>query len=215
MDERIAGKIERFFGTYPLKNYKRGQILIYAGEDPPGIIYLVKGEVRQYDIISNGDEVEVNAYKPPAFFPMSWAITKIPNEYFFEAKTNISVRVAPATKTVAFIHDNPDVALNLLARLYSGINGMQRRMVLLMGGSAQSRTVFELIVACRRFGKPHPDGKQVDLTEKELGARAGLTRETVSRQLKKLADQKLIIRSYKHILVPDVTKLEEYIKTSL
>lgn len=215
MDTLIVNKIKHFFADYPVKNYKKGQILIYAGEDPPGIIYLAKGEVRQYDILHNGDEVEVNAFKSPTFFPMAWAITQTSNEYFFEAKTNITVRVAPADKTVAFIRENPDVTFNLLSRLYSGTNGMQRRMVLLMGGSAESRTIFELIIACRRFGKDHPNGKMVDLTETELAAKAGLSRETVSRQLKKLVAEKLIDRTYKHILVPDVTKLEEYIKPSL
>ena len=46
MNEDIAKSIEKFFSHYPLKRFKKGQILIYGGDDPAGIFHLVSGKVR-------------------------------------------------------------------------------------------------------------------------------------------------------------------------
>jgi CRP-like cAMP-binding protein len=79
----VTKKVEQFFSRYPLKQYDKGEILILADEDPKYIYNLVEGHVREYDISYRGDEIVVNVFKPPAFFPMSWPIAKTPNRYFF------------------------------------------------------------------------------------------------------------------------------------
>lgn len=209
MDDLVASKIKDFFGRYRLRRFKKGQILIYAGDEPPGIFHLVDGEVRQYDIAHNGDEVVVNVFKPPAFFPMSWAINKTPNEYFFETSTEVALRMAPAEEVVAFLKANPDVTYNLLSRLYRGTDGLLRRITYLMKGNARTRTALELIIACKRFGTQQKDGCEITIPESELAARAGLTRETVSRELHKLHEEGLITIGHRSIIVKDLDLLEK------
>ena len=215
MDEVIAKKVEDFFNQYPLRQFKKGQILVYGGDEPPGILHLIKGEVRQYDITSSGDEVVVNVFNPPAFFPMTWAINKTPNEYFFETSTDVSLRMAPAKDTVKFLKTNPDVTYNLLSRLYFGTNGLLRRMTHLMKGTAHSRTVLELIIACKRFSKKQKSGYVVAISEGELAARSGLTRETISRELHKLHEKGLITISHKNIVVKSLSRLEKELGSSI
>src|SRR3990167_34233 len=97
MEPSVASKVEAFFGRFLLKQAGVDEVLIRAGEDPPGIFYLVSGQVKEYDISGQGNEVVVNVYKPPAFFPMSWAINQTPNRYFFETITPaLSVRRRPS-----------------------------------------------------------------------------------------------------------------------
>jgi len=142
MPSQVANKIERFFSNYPLKHYRKGELLILADEDPKHIFHLTTGQVREYDISEKGDEIVVNVFKPPAFFPMSWAINKTPNRYFFEAAADVTARLAPPDEALAFLKTNPDVMFDLLSRLYIGSNGLLRRMAHLMGGSARSRLIF-------------------------------------------------------------------------
>src|SRR5690349_1002876 len=103
MNSVVAQKIETFFGDFPLRNYPAGQILVHAHDDPGHIFHLVEGRVKQYDISYRGDEVVLNTFKPPAFFPMSHAMNRSPNNYFFEAETDISLHLAPIEATLAFI----------------------------------------------------------------------------------------------------------------
>ena len=204
--------VKEFFSQYPHKVYKKGQILIYGGDDPEDVFYITKGTVKQYDIGKNGDEVVVNVFKPFAFFPMSWAINRQHNPYFFEAETDIELYRAPADAAVSFIKTHPDVMFDLLSRLYSGTDGLQRRMAHLMGGTAETRLVFELVVQCKRFGKDlGKDGISLLTTDSSLAEKTGLTRETVSRELSKLAKQSLLTRQGRFILIPSITSLENHL----
>lgn len=210
MIDDVATKIDDFFARYPVRTYSKGQILVMAG-DKVGYVYnLVEGKVKQYDVTYRGDEVILNIFKPPAFFPMSLAINKAENPYIYEADTALKLRQAPADEAVAFIKDNPDVMFDLLSRVYRGADGLLGRMTHLMGSSAKSRLIYELLLEGRRFGKLGKDGScTIDISEKDLGARAGLSRETVSRELHKLKAEKLVTLGPKHIGITSLPKLEK------
>jgi CRP/FNR family transcriptional regulator, cyclic AMP receptor protein len=205
----VTDKIETFFSAYPLQQYEKGHLLVRAGDNPPGVMYLVSGEVRQYDITKQGDEIVVNVFKPSAFFPMSWALNQSPNDYFFEAASDVSLRLAPAEAAVALLEDNPDILLDLLRRVYKGTDGLLRRLAHSLGGTAQSRLVFELVVQSKRFGQPQRDGGVLlPLRETEIAARAGLSRETVSRCMKNLKKAGLLDVTPDGIMVTSIDKLE-------
>lgn len=216
MEADTQNKIEQFFSSYPSADYKKGEVIIQAYDSPTKIIHLLEGQIEQYDISPAGEKVIVNIFKPPAFFPMSWAINKTENDYFFEAATDISVKLAPPDDVVKFLKSNPDVMLDLLARVYSGVDGVLRRMAHLMGGTANTRLLYELINQARRFGQIEADGRIVlKLNERELANRAGLTRETVSRSLSNLGKKELIIKNRQELQIPNLEKLEEFLGKDL
>lgn len=202
-------EVDAFFSAYPLRSFPKGHILVHAGDSPSGVFHIVSGKVRQYDISDRGDEIVVNIFKPPAFFPMSWAINRGDNHYFFEAMTDIEIRQAPAEDTVNFLKSHPDVMYDLLARLYSGVDGIQQRMTHLMGGSARSRVIFELLLEYRRFGVPQNDStRRLSINETQLAQNAGLTRETVNRELAKLKKQKLVTYHENTLIISDSNALQ-------
>jgi len=210
MDEQVAHKINAFFAKYPERQFDGGHLLASANEELPGIIHLIDGQVRQYDISTQGNEVVVNVFKPPAFFPMSWAMTHTPNRYFFETSSPVRAHIVPSEDAIQFLRDNPDVTFDLLSRVYSGLEGLQRRMAHLMGGTARTRVLYELITEAKRFGKQRPNGEYViDMHEDELARRAGLTRETVNREMMALKRAKLVSVDHKQLIICDLPLLEQ------
>jgi CRP-like cAMP-binding protein len=193
MTADIATKIDNFFTQYPKRSYPKGQILVFAEESPEHIFYMVAGKVRQYAISYRDDEVIVNIFKAPAFFPMSWAINRTTNHYFYKTETESKLHIAPPDDALKFLEANPDVALDLLSRVYHGAEGLMGRLVHLMSGTARSRLIYELIVEARRFGKLNDAASyELSLSEVDLAARSGLSRETVNRAMRRLKDQKLV-----------------------
>lgn len=210
MDQGVKQKVRLFFAAYPLETFDKKQILVYANEAPRGVMYLVEGQVRQYDITSQGEEIVVNVFQTPAFLPMSWAITGIKNRYFYEAASPVTVHIAPPADVVGFVQANPGVMFDLLSRVYSGLEGMQRRMAHLMGGTARTRVAYELLIECKRFGMQLPDGSfLVNIHEEELARRAGLSRETANRELSKLKHDKLLNVSHKQLVIQSLELLEQ------
>ncbi len=203
-------KTEAFFAQQRHRHYDKGQVMIHAGDAPGYIFYLKEGIVRKYDVSYRGDEIVVNVFKPGSFFPMSWAINNSDNQYFYQASTPVEVYLGSPEATLAFIKDNPDVLLDLLSRVYAGTDGMLRRMVHLMGGSAKGRLMYELLIESRRFGKKSADGACVmTITETELAARTGLSRETVNREFRKLINSKMLIVAAGKITIHDMSSFED------
>lgn len=182
----VSDTVSKFFGSYPTQTFAKGDVLIQADIQLKAVYYIVSGQVVQYDVLPSGDRAVVNVFKAPAFFPMSLAISGEPSQYIFEAFTDLTVRKAPAGDVVQFLRDNNEVLFDLLSRVYSGTDGLQRRMVYLMGNDARRRLLLELAISAERFGEKRSDGVFIAMHEGELATRVGLARETASRALKAL-----------------------------
>jgi CRP/FNR family transcriptional regulator, cyclic AMP receptor protein len=216
MDAAVAGKITAFFASYRRADFDKGHIIVHAEEEPAGVFYLITGRVNQYDISPTGAEVVVNIFKPPAFFPISWAMNHTPNHYFFEAATDVTMHMAPPEDVVTFLKDNPDVTFDLLSRVYRGTDGLLRRMAHLMGGDAKSRLVFELLNAAYRFGDPQSDGSVLlPVAESDLAKYAGMARETVNRIMHGLKTEGLVQVTRAGVRIPDTKRLEALLGVDL
>lgn len=208
MDNAILQKIDAYFTQFKHQAYKKGEILIRADDIPSGVFYLKEGHVREYAISKKGDELVINVFKPVAFFPMSWAINDTPNAYFYEAMTDVEVWRASKKDVVRFIKDNPDVLYDLMSRVYKGVDGILTRMTYLMSGNAYARLATELLIYAKRFGKGQ-NIIEIDISEKDLAAQSGMTRETVSREIKILKDKNLVVHNKNKLIINNVQKLEE------
>lgn len=209
MNQVISEKIEKFFTQYKKQSHKKGELLIRAGDTPSGIWYLKKGTIKEYTISNKGDELVVNIFKPVTFFPMSWAINETPNDYFFETVTSVDAWKAPKEDAVTFVKNNPDVLFDLLSRVYKGTDGLLTRITYLMAGNAYTRLVTELIIQSKRFGKNSGHTVTVEISEKDLAAQSGMTRETVSRGIHTLKEKGLVVFEKKMLKIVDIQKLEE------
>lgn len=208
MNTDVSNKIHQCFSQFPKRVYEKGQIVVFADESPEYIFYITKGKVRKYAVSYRGDEVIVNIFKPLAFFPMSWAINRTPNGFFYKTEEPTELNVVPVDAALQLITENPDVMFDLLSRIYKGMDGVLGRMVHLMSGTAKSRLIYELIIECKRFGTVQKDGSYVlRATESDMASRSGLSRETVSREMRKLQAQKLASASNGSIIVHDLAAL--------
>jgi CRP/FNR family transcriptional regulator, cyclic AMP receptor protein len=212
----VSDKVSQFFTTFPLREYRKRELLIRPEEPLQRVFYLVEGRVSEYDVAPSGAEVVVNVFKPGAFFPMSAALNNTRNSYFFEASVKVMVRVAPPDAAVQFLQDNPDIMFDLLKRLYKGMDGVLRRMAHLMGGDARSRLFFELLNAAYRFGELRPDGSiLLGLKENDLARHSGLARETVNRHIQALKAADLLEVGKGIIVLKDIKRLEALLGAEL
>lgn len=209
MDPKVARKINQQFSSYPQRTYPKGQMLLFPGDEPGFLFYVVEGKIRKYDISSKGDEVVVNIFKPPVPLPMTPLLRKTPNRYFYKTETAVTMHLVPRQEALNFFEANSDVLCGLLAWLYLLIEGFQGRIVQLMSGNAKSRVAYELIDECRRFGQKQPDGCKLSVTETDLAARSGLSRETVSREINKLKATGLITIKNRDIFITKLAGLKK------
>ena len=140
---------------------------------------------------------------------MSWAVNQTPNLYYFEAMTDVEAYRVPKEEAIQFIRENPDVLYDLLKRVYKGTDGLLTRMTYLMAGSAYGRLITELILHAGRFGMKRGSGVALQLSEMEIAAQSGMTRETVSREIKLLKEKGIVSFEKGHLVIQSMEMLEE------
>jgi len=215
LDHIVQNKVDGFFSKYPLISINKSSIIMRPKDYGDFVFKIDQGRVIQYDISNDGSKIVLNVFKAPAYFPMSWAINKTNDNYFFEAHSDCKVRRAPLTESIKFIKNNPDVMYDLLGRLYSGIDGMQRRNVYFANGSAMQRMIYEVILMATRFGDFNSNKVlTIPFSEQDIAHNSGLTRETVNREISKLKKLNLLTVEKKLLHIQSVENLDNYLKDS-
>lgn len=210
MEPVVKEKLDKFFGNYKSLDFSKGEPLIEADEDPGGVYYLVEGIVKEYSVNTEGVEVVLNLYKPNSFFPMPWVLNRKPIPHYFEGMTDGKVYKAPADEFLNFLKQEPGVLLDLLERIYRGMEGMWQRLEYSMSGSAYGKFITELLIFAKRFGKNENGKVTVDLKifEKDLASQTGIARETVSRLIGKLKEKNLVVFENNTVVINNLEKLE-------
>lgn len=211
MDQEILKKINSFFSGFEIKRFKKGEILIEANQEPSGVFFLREGLVRMYTISLNGEELTLNIYRANSLFPLNWVLNNNLSPYYFEAMTSVTVLKAPKDKFLQFIKENSTVLLDLVSRIYRGLDGFFLRMEYLMRGSAKSRLITELLIFANRFGEVQSKQTVVKfrLSEKDLASETGLARETISREMSKLEKEGLVTLKKNTLTINNIDTLEQ------
>lgn len=204
-----------FYKQFSIRNYKKGEMLIRADDDPQGIFCLLKGYVRQYTISKTGFELTLHILKPISYFPMVWAINGTPNVYFFEALTPVEVGRAPRDQVVNFIKDKPTVLFELISELIEDYAESLTRIENLVFSDAYRRVIAVLLYIAKHFGEKYKNGVIVRhrFTQQDLATLVGVVRETASIEMVKL-EKKGLVRYMQHAIVFDsIDKLNEELTT--
>jgi CRP/FNR family transcriptional regulator len=203
---------ESFFAQFKKTHlYKKNKLIIGPAAEPSGVFYIKSGFVRLYIISNSGKEITFNIFKPGTCFSMMWVLNDTPNIYYFEGITDVLILEAPKSEVVKFIESNPKVLYDLTKRTLSGLDGMTRLMHSLLTGNAYQNIASVLLVLTRRFGKKKNNKEyiiNIPLTHRIIGTLAGLSRESTSLELAKLAKNKIIFQKNHLILVKNLKKLE-------
>lgn len=206
--------ISTFFDDYPLKKYKKGHIFILPGEITEHAYFLIEGKVKVYDVSYRGDEIIITNRLPPSLFPISFIVNTEPTRYIYEASTDVTIRQAPTVDVRRFLDANPKIVLDLLSNIYTTLDSVLERMVHYIASNAKSRLVYALITECKEGGtKLKETSYRIDVNEKEIGSRAGLSRETVSREARALKRAKLLEVHHNYMIVHDLPQLEAYLQS--
>jgi len=202
-------KVADFFGTYPQVKLKRNEVILSAGDEITSIYYIKEGLVRQTVISPFGEVFTIHLYRAGAFFPLVYTMGKFSNNYYFDTFTPAVLYRAPVEDVIKFVRTEPDVLLNLVSRLSSGLGGIVHRLEILALSSAYYRTCALLSYLGKNYGQ-NTNGSTVlpfVLTHKEIASWIGTSRETASIQIERLAREGSISYNNRRI---SIKNLEEF-----
>ena len=216
MDTNKGKAFETFYKQFSIRNYKKGEMLIRADDDPQGIFCLKKGYVRQYTISKTGFELTLHILKPISYFPMVWAVNGEPNVYYFEALTPVEVGRAPRDQVVNFIKNKPIIIFDLLSELIEDYAESLTRIEHLVFSDAYRRVISVLLYIAKHFGEKQGKGVIVrqHFTQQDIATLVGVARETASSEMVKLEKKGLIKYVDHSILLESISKLNSELSSN-
>ncbi len=200
-----------FFKKYRERVYPKGEILVFAGENSKDVYYLTEGKIKKYSVNYKGDEIILNIFRPGSFLPVSQAINqRTVNRFYYATETDVRAHKAPTVEVEAMLYENPEVMMALLQRVNRGLDEFLGRAVSLMASNALSRVAYEIFIECKRYGILNKNKHFViEMSERNIAGRTGLTRETVNREIRKLKQFEAVEVERGRIIIKDLKLLEK------
>lgn len=202
--------ITDYFRNGRKRVYKKGEIILHAGDDPQGVYYIEQGLVKIYALTKEGTEHIHLFYGDGDFFPVLWIYRDTVRNVYYEAMEETTIRLVSKDSFKAFVASNMDVALLLLEKVTGLFRVYAGRIDTLQYSNSYDRTATLLLSLAYRFGKPGEIGCVIDapLTHHDIANSVNLSRETASRTMERLQRKGII--SYdrnRRIIITDMQKL--------
>lgn len=196
-------KLQKLFGKRKIFKYKKGEIILRSGDMSQGVMLLKSGYARLESISKEGKELTMVIYKPGEFFPVVWTFFgQNPSVYDIEALTDCEIIRVPREEFLEITRRNSDLLIDLTKHIITRFQLALQRMAFLTFGDASAKLASILLILAKEYGveKQNSFEIQIPLTHKDIANLVGVTRETVSIELKKF-DRKGIISYNKKILL--------------
>lgn len=207
-----AKKLQKFFSKRKLLRYKKGEAILRSGDLPQGVLFLKSGYAKLESISKEGKEITLVIYKPGDLFPVVWTFFgQKPSIYDLGALTNCEIVRVPREQFTDFTKQNPDVLLDITKHIITRFQLALRRMTYLAFGNSASKLASVLLICGKESGVKKGDHVeiQIPLTHRDVANLVGVTRETVSTELKKFDRRGLISYGKKLITLKDINALEQ------
>lgn len=202
-------------GIFPpvVETFERGKTIFFPGDPAERVYFLLKGAVKLSRVYEAGEEITVALLRENSVFGVLSLITGQRSDRFYHAVafTPVELLSAPIEHVEQAFKDNPDLSMLMLRGLSSRILQTEMMIETLAHRDMGSRLVSFLLILCRDFGIPTPEGIRIDLklSHQAIAEAIGSTRVTVTRLLGDLRQEDMISINKKKITVHNPVALSQ------
>jgi len=188
----------------------KGRTIITAGARSMDVYYIVEGQLQVLLYSSTGREVSVRNLGVDDIFGELAALDGISRSATVVALTDVRLRIISRADFLSSIEASPTAAVWLARRLGSEVRRLTERVFELSALNVQARLHCELLRLARGGGansirvSPAP-------THAELANRIGTHREAVTREMRVLAQMKIIRNDRRSLDFLNLAELERVV----
>lgn len=177
------------------KIYDDKDVLFSEGDDRDFLYVLGKGTVMISKLSEDGDERLINILTTGEIFPHTGFFDDRPYPGTATAKKGVEVLKIPISAFERFIETHPHLSFRIIKVMSKKIYLLQKKLNEMLSLNVEER----LLSALKQINQL-TNVESVHLTHQELGNIVGASRETVTRQLKKLEKQGRVRVKKDHIV---------------
>lgn len=187
----------------------KGAILFKEGDSGEHVYVIVEGKLKLGTSSGDGRENLLSILGPGEMFGELSLFDPGPRTSTATAVTDARLLSLSHAKLIPWLRENPDVSLQLLARLAQRLRRTNEAVGDLVFSDVPGRVAKALIDLGGRFGKQTPEGLfvQHELTQEELAQLVGASRETVNKALADFAGRGWLRLDGRAVLITDLERL--------
>jgi len=195
--------IERFLEHCHRRQYPAKSLIIYAGDKPDVLYYIVEGSVTVLIEDQTGREIVLAYLNAGDFFGEMGLFGEEANRSaFVRARTQCELAEISYNRFRQLSEKDPSILFELASQMALRLRKTSQKVGNLAFMDVTGRVARTLMDLSKEpDAMTHPDGMQIRITRQELGRIVGCSREMVGRVLKNLEEQNLITARGKTIVV--------------
>jgi CRP/FNR family transcriptional regulator, dissimilatory nitrate respiration regulator len=187
-----------------IRRFARGRHIFRQGDEELGLFCVGSGLVRVYKPGPAGKDLVLHFADPGKTFGEIAVMGDFPAPAHAEALEDTVCAVIPGARLRALLREHHDLSLQLLSGMAQWVRQLVDLLEDLVLRDAAGRVARHLL---EQAGPGARESFQLRTQKKDLAAHLNLTSETLSRTLRRLADDGLIRVSGQHVRVLDAAGL--------
>ncbi len=208
-------ELQQVAGLITNKQYHKGEMVIMAGQPNESLILINRGKVKAFRYTRDGREQILYIFSVGDFFGETNLLRDEKTNYNVETLEETGLCLINKHDFQQLIRSYPEIGLKIMAELCARLDGLANILQNMGANNVELRVNVVLLEFAHKFGRDHPRGIMIELplSREGIANYIGLTRETVSRKLNLLQEERLIeMDGNKKIIILDKKALEQSIE---
>lgn len=194
--------IDRFLEHCHRRRYPAKSVIIYAGDKPDVLYYIVEGSVTVLIEDDNGREIVLAYLNKGDFFGEMGLFDDAARSAWVRTKSECELAEISYSRYRQIAEEDTKILFELASQMAARLRKTSRKVGDLAFMDVTGRVARTLLDLSKEpDAMTHPDGMQIKITRQEIGKIVGCSREMVGRVLKSLEEQGLIYVKGKTIVV--------------
>lgn len=185
--------------------YKKGEVILQQDAVPCSAFAVKTGTIKAYNITSKGEEKPIGFSSKNELFPIGWIFNKIRKaQYYYEALSDSELYTIHKDDFASYIKDNSNAMSQVLDGCLWDVLSNEMRINALSQSKAFDKVLYTIQYLALCFGRNvRTDLVEISVpfTQQDVANFTGLTRETISVELKKLSALKVIFYRNRNFIV--------------
>lgn len=209
-----SGELTEIIEKMNHKKLNKNDIVFLEGEKAKTLYFLNVGKIKIYKYTKDGKEQILHILSEGDFFGELNLLKE--SKYRFNAKAMEESKICTLSKEnfKEILLGKPEIAIKILEIMGERLSEVENLAQNLATNDIDARIAFLLKDLSDKYGEENEENVVINLplTREDMASYVGVTRETISRKLKKFEEEGIIkIVGTKKIVVMDKEELKKYI----
>lgn len=197
-----------------LAKYGKRDFVMHKGDRETDLLFLLEGRLLVVDISPEGRQTGLNFITPGDFFGEIASIDGLPRSATVMAVAPSVVALLPKHAARKLIYENPAVAERMLRHIALKLRASTEYRVIIGIPNAFSR-VYSLVQMLARPGLGNLVTIENMPTHEQIAIMTNTSRETATRAMNTLAEQGIVEKDGRRVILRDPAKLVDLIQRHL